>query len=64
MVLHIHIKETVIRVRKEHCDVSSRIYYLKFTFKGPEYTRNIVFLMILLQVFSRIKKLSHCFFAK
>ena len=24
------------------CDVSSRLYYLKFTFKGPEYVRNIV----------------------
>ena len=25
-----------------NCDVSSCIYYLKFTFKGPEYTRDIV----------------------
>ena len=39
----LHIKETVIRVRKKHCDVSSRMCDLKFTFKGPEYTRNIVF---------------------
>ena len=51
MILHIkdmilHIKETVINVRKKHCDVSSRIYYLKFTFKGPAYTRNVVFLWV------------------
>ena len=38
----LHIKETVLRVRKKHCDVSSYMYYLKFTSKGPEYTRNIV----------------------
>ena len=50
-------KETVIRVSNKHCDLSSCMYYLKFTFKGPEYTRNIVFLMILLQIFSNIKKL-------
>ena len=37
----LHIKETVIWVRKKHCDVTSHIYYLKFTFKGPEYTKNI-----------------------
>ena len=40
----LHRKETAIRVRKKHCDVSGRMYYLKFTFKRPEYTRNIVFL--------------------
>ena len=60
----LHIKETVIRVKKVHCYVSSRMYYLKFTFKGSEYVRNIVFLMILLQIFSNIKKLSDCFFHK
>ena len=37
----LHLKETVIRVTKKHCEVSSLIYYLKFTFKAPEYTRNI-----------------------
>ena len=26
-----------------NCDVSSDMYYLKFTFKGPEYGTNIVF---------------------
>ena len=36
------IKETVIRVRKKHCDVRSRMYYLKIFFEGPEYARNIV----------------------
>ena len=35
------MKETIIRVRKKHCDVSSRMCYLKFTFKGPEYARNL-----------------------
>ena len=39
----LHIKETVIRVRKKHCDVRSRMYYLKFTFEDPEYARNIAF---------------------
>ena len=39
----LHIKETVIRVKKKHCDVSSCMYYLKFTFEGPEYTRNMIF---------------------
>ena len=56
-------KVTVIRVSNKHCDLSSCMYYLKFTFKGPEYTRNIVFLMILLQIFSNIKKLCDCFFS-
>ena len=27
-----------------NCDVSSSMYCLKFTFKGPEYTRNKYFL--------------------
>ena len=35
-----HIKETVITIRKKHCDLGTRIYY---TFEGPEYTRDIVF---------------------
>ena len=35
----LHIKEFAIKVKKKHCDVSSRMYYLKFTFKGPKYTR-------------------------
>ena len=39
----LHKKETVIKVMKKHCDVSSRIYYLKITFKGSEYARNLVF---------------------
>ena len=39
----LHLKETVIRVRKKHGDVISCMYYLKFTFKCPEFTRNIVF---------------------
>ena len=39
----LHIKETVIRVGKKHCDVSSHMYYLKLTCKYPEYTRNIAF---------------------
>ena len=38
----LHIKETVIRVRKKHCDVRSRLYNLKFTTEGPEYARNVV----------------------
>ena len=46
-----HMKETVIRVRKKHYDASSRMYYLKFTFKGPEYTKDIVFFMIFLEIF-------------
>ena len=37
------MKETIIRARKKSCDVSSRIYYLKFTFEGPEYAKNLVF---------------------
>ena len=28
---------------QQETDVSSDMYYLKFTFKGPEYGRNIVF---------------------
>ena len=55
----LHIKETVIRVRKKHCDVSSHMYYLTFIFKFPEYTRNIV--MVLLEIFSNIKKLNDYF---
>ena len=39
----LHIKKTVIRVREKNCDVSSSMFYLKFTFKGLEYTRNIIF---------------------
>ena len=39
------------------------MYCLKFTLKGPEYTRNIYFFIILLQIFSNIKKLRDCFFA-
>ena len=35
----LHIKETALKVKKKHCDVSSRMYYLKFTSKGPKYTR-------------------------
>ena len=30
------------------------MYYLKFTFEGLEYTRDIVFLIILLQIFLNI----------
>ena len=29
----LHIKETALKVKKKHCDVSSRMYYLKFTLK-------------------------------
>ena len=57
----LHIIETVIRVirvRKKHCDVSSRIHYLKFTCKHPEYTKNIVFYDSLAD-----KNLSDCFFS-
>ena len=39
----LHIKETDIRARKKHFDESIRIYHLKFTFKGPQYIRNIYF---------------------
>ena len=39
----LHVKETVIKVRKKHCGVSSRMHYLKFTFKGPSKARNEVF---------------------
>ena len=54
----LHIKETVIRVRKKHCDVRITMYYLKFTFKSPEYTRNIFFFNDYLADFPNIKKLS------
>ena len=50
----LHIKETVIKVRKKHCRVSNVCFMF--------FTRNIVFFMILLQVFSNIKILSDCFF--
>ena len=50
----LYVNETVRRDRKKRGGVSSRMYYLKFTFKGPEYTRNIVFLMIFLQIFLNI----------
>ena len=53
----LHLKETIKRVRKIHCTVSSRMYYLKFTCKYPEYTRNIVLYDSLAD-----KKLSDCFF--
>ena len=36
----INIKETVIRVKRKQCNVSSCMYYIYLTFKGPEYTRN------------------------
>ena len=39
-------EKTVIRVRKKQCNVSSRMNYLQFAFKGPKYVRNIVFLLI------------------
>ena len=39
----LHIKETVTRVGKKYCDVSSRMYYLKLTCKYPEYIRNVAF---------------------
>ena len=32
-------------------DVSSRMYYQYFTFKGLDYTRNIVLSLIFLQIF-------------
>ena len=35
-------RKLLIKNRKKHCDIISRMYYLKITFKGPEYTRNIV----------------------
>ena len=33
------------------CNVSSRMYYQYFTFNGLDYTRNIVFSLIFLQIF-------------
>ena len=54
----LHLKETSKRVRKIHCTVSSRMYYLKFTCKYPEYTTNIVLYDSLAD-----KKLSDCFFS-
>ena len=36
------MKKTVIRVRKKQCNVSSRMNYLEFAFKGPKYARNLV----------------------
>ena len=56
-------KGKLLQSGKEHCDVSSCMYYLKFTFKGPDYSRKIVFFMILLQIFSKNKKFSDCFFS-
>ena len=46
----LHLKETVIRVSK-NSNVSRHMYYLNFTFKGPEYVRNESLFMILLQFF-------------
>ena len=54
----LHLKETIKRVRKKQCTVSNRMYYLKFTCKYPEYTRNIVLYDSLAD-----KKLSDCFFS-
>ena len=51
----LHIEETVIRVWKKHCDVNNMCSMF--------FTRNIVFLMILLLIFSNIKVLSDCFFS-
>ena len=39
----LHLKEVHLESAR-NCDVSSHMYCLKCTFKGPEYTRNIVFL--------------------
>ena len=39
----LYINETVIRIKKKHCDITSRVSFLKFTLASPEYTRNIVF---------------------
>ena len=62
-------KKTFIRVRKKQCNVSSRMNYKWFTFKGPQYVRNVVFLSNFLQIFWNIKKaewlfLSHWVFVQ
>ena len=44
----LHIKQTV--ESGINCDVSIRMYYVKLTFKGTDYTQNS-FLMILVQIF-------------
>ena len=54
----LHFRETIKRVRKIYCAVSSCMYYLKFTCEYPEYTRNIVLYDSLAD-----KKLSDCFFS-
>ena len=51
------MKKTVIRVRKKQCNVSSRMNYLEFAFKGQKYARNLVFLLIFCQSFWNIKKI-------
>ena len=56
----LHKNETVIRVRKKHCDVGSGMYYLKFTHDIPE---RQFFFTIPLQIFSNLTKLSDCFFS-
>ena len=55
-------KKTVIRVRKKHCGVSSHMCYVNFTFKGSEYTSNIVLFMILLHIFLNVNKTEWLFF--
>ena len=55
-------EKTVIRVRKKQCNVSSRMNYLQFAFKGPKYVRNIVFLLIFWQSFWNITKAEWMFF--
>ena len=52
----LYLKETVIRViQKLFCKEQHTLFEIYF-FKGPQYTRNIVFFMIRLQIFRNIKK--------
>ena len=46
-------QKAVVRVVKNSTiyNVSSRIYYQYFTFKGLDYTRNIVYSLLFVQIF-------------
>ena len=61
-IWHWTYEKTVIRIRKKQCNVSSRMNYLEFAFKGPKYARNLVFLLIFCQSFWNIKKTEGLFF--
>ena len=55
-------EKTVIRVKKIQCNVTSRMSYLEFAFKGLKYARNIAFLLIFWLNFSNVTKTEWFFF--